>query len=59
MHKVLILFFIALSGTPCTHSLEGTLLGRFFFALQRLLSPQGMLSSNDTIEYKLGKLKAA
>ncbi|KAI4297658.1 hypothetical protein L6164_037540 [Bauhinia variegata] len=26
MHNVLILFFIALSVTPCTHSLEGTLL---------------------------------
>lgn len=104
MHKVLILFFIALSPTPCTHSLEGTLLagrdfkfislsmsgcfslgglllllvssrgyglpgcwcalvafqwGRFFFVLQRLLSPRGMLSSNDTTEFKLGRLKAA
>lgn len=104
MHKVLILFFVALSATPCTHSLEGTLLAgrdfkfislsmsgcfslgallllvassrgyglpgcwcalvafqwaRFCFALQRLLSPKGILSSKDTIEYKLGKLKAA
>ncbi|XP_031391037.1 protein DETOXIFICATION 46, chloroplastic-like [Punica granatum] len=31
MHKVLLFFFIALSATPCTHSLEGTLLaGRDF-----------------------------
>ncbi|KDP41728.1 hypothetical protein JCGZ_26746 [Jatropha curcas] len=105
MHKVLILFFVALSATPCTHSLEGTLLAgrdfkfislsmsgcfslgalllmlasskgvyglqgcwcalvafqwaRFFFALRRLLSPKGILSSEETVEYKLGKLKAA
>lgn len=33
--------------------------GRFFFVLQRLLSPRGMLRSNDTTEFKLGRLKAA
>ncbi|WCJ40909.1 MATE efflux family protein [Euphorbia peplus] len=34
--------------------------GRLFFAARRLLSPRGMLSSeNDEIEYKLGTLKAA
>ncbi|EEF49481.1 protein DETOXIFICATION 46, chloroplastic [Ricinus communis] len=104
MHKVLILFFVALSATPCTHSLEGTLLAgrdfkfislsmsgcfslgalllllvssqgyglqgcwcalvafqwaRFFFALRRLLSPKGMLSSAAVTEHRLGKLKAA
>lgn len=26
MHRVLVLFFFALAITPCTHSLEGTLL---------------------------------
>ncbi|XP_065868168.1 protein DETOXIFICATION 46, chloroplastic-like [Euphorbia lathyris] len=33
--------------------------GRFLFAIRRLLSPSGMLSSGDEIEYKLGTLKAA
>ncbi|XP_062076881.1 protein DETOXIFICATION 46, chloroplastic-like [Humulus lupulus] len=92
MHKVLILFFLSLSVTPCTHSLEGTLLagrdlkfisssmsgcfalgatllmllksrgfglpgcwfalvgfqwGRFFLALNRLLSPNGILYNKD------------
>ncbi|XP_041011871.1 protein DETOXIFICATION 46, chloroplastic-like [Juglans microcarpa x Juglans regia] len=102
MHKVLILFFLSLAITPCTHSLEGTLLAgrdlkfislsmsgcfslgalllllvrgsgltgcwlalvgfqwaRFFLALRRLLSPNGMLSSEDMSQYRLGKLKAA
>ncbi|KAE8008595.1 hypothetical protein FH972_005092 [Carpinus fangiana] len=102
MHKVLILFFFALAVTPCTHSLEGTLLAgrelkfislsmsgcfslgalllllvkgygltgcwaalvgfqwaRFFLALRRLLSPNGMLHSDDMTPYELGKLKAA
>ncbi|XP_018815340.2 protein DETOXIFICATION 46, chloroplastic-like [Juglans regia] len=102
MHKVLILFFLSLAITPCTHSLEGTLLAgrdlkfislsmsgcfslgalllllvrgsgltgcwlalvgfqwaRFFLALRRLLSPNGMLHSEDTSQYRLGKLKAA
>ncbi|XP_075674574.1 protein DETOXIFICATION 46, chloroplastic-like [Castanea sativa] len=101
MHKVLILFFLSLAVTPCTHSLEGTLLagrdltfislsmsgcfslgalllllvkgfglpgcwfalvgfqwGRFFLALQRLLSPSGVLQSKNMINYKLEKLKA-
>ncbi|KAG6653386.1 protein DETOXIFICATION 46, chloroplastic-like [Carya illinoinensis] len=102
MHKVLILFFLSLAITPCTHSLEGTLLAgrdlkfislsmsgcfslgalllllvrgsgltgcwlalvgfqwaRFFLALRRLLSPNGMLHSEDMSQYRLGKLKAA
>ncbi|KAJ0010217.1 hypothetical protein Pint_34789 [Pistacia integerrima] len=104
MHKVLILFFFALAVTPCTHSVEGTLLagrdlkfmslsmsgcfsvgalllllvnkgglglpgcwtalvafqwGRFFLALWRLLSPNGMLHSEGPSKYKLEKLKAA
>ncbi|GAV62378.1 MatE domain-containing protein, partial [Cephalotus follicularis] len=104
MHKVLVLFFLSLAITPCTHSLEGTLLAgrdlkfislsmsgcfslgalllllvssrgyalpgcwfalvgfqwaRFFLALQRLLSPSGMLSAGYMSQYKLGKLKAA
>ncbi|KAK7351885.1 hypothetical protein VNO77_11637 [Canavalia gladiata] len=93
MHNVLVLFFIALSVSPCTHSLEGTLLAgrdlkfislsmsgcfslgalllllvssrgyglpgcwcalvgfqwaRFFLALRRLLSPNGMLYSEES-----------
>ncbi|XP_062176441.1 protein DETOXIFICATION 46, chloroplastic-like [Alnus glutinosa] len=102
MHKVLILFFFSLAVTPCTHSLEGTLLAgrdlkfislsmsgcfslgalllllvkgfgltgcwaalvgfqwaRFFLALRRLLSPNGMLHTEDMTPYELGKLKAA
>ncbi|GKV53115.1 hypothetical protein SLEP1_g59660 [Rubroshorea leprosula] len=117
MHRVLVLFFFALAITPCTHSLEGTLLflsirelflscvqagrdlkfislsmsgcfslgalllllvstrgyglpgcwsalvgfqwARFFLALRRLLSPEGLLHSTDGNEYKLEKLKAA
>ncbi|KAG6711785.1 hypothetical protein I3843_05G064600 [Carya illinoinensis] len=102
MHKVLILFFLSLAITPCTHSLEGTLLAgrdlkfislsmsgcfslgalllllvrgsgltgcwlalvgfqwaRFFLALRRLLSPNGVLHSEDMSQYRLGKLKAA
>uniref|UniRef100_A0A0E0CE33 Protein DETOXIFICATION n=1 Tax=Oryza meridionalis TaxID=40149 RepID=A0A0E0CE33_9ORYZ len=43
MHKVLIPYFCALLVTPSVHCLEGTLLGRFGSALQRLLSPTGML----------------
>lgn len=102
MHKVLIPFFFALAVTPCTHSLEGTLLAgrdlkflslsmsgcftlgaiilwlvsnsgyglpgcwcalvgfqwaRFFLSLRRLLSPDGVLFSEE--RYELGKLKAA
>ncbi|KAL6346497.1 hypothetical protein AAG906_000115 [Vitis piasezkii] len=102
MHKVLIPFFFALAVTPCTHSLEGTLLAgrdlkflslsmsgcftlgaiilwlvsnsgyglpgcwcalvgfqwaRFFLSLRRLLSPNGVLFSEE--RYELGKLKAA
>ncbi|GLU02841.1 hypothetical protein SLE2022_200760 [Rubroshorea leprosula] len=104
MHRVLVLFFFALAITPCTHSLEGTLLAgrdlkfislsmsgcfslgalllllvstrgyglpgcwsalvgfqwaRFFLALRRLLSPEGLLHSKDGNKYKLEKLKAA
>ncbi|KAL3730812.1 hypothetical protein ACJRO7_027785 [Eucalyptus globulus] len=104
MHKVLLPFFIALSATPCTHSLEGTLLAgrdfkfislsmsgcfslgtlllllvssrgyglpgcwgalvafqwaRFFLALQRLLSPTGILYSESSTHFQIGKLKAA
>ncbi|KAK7264242.1 hypothetical protein RJT34_31848 [Clitoria ternatea] len=103
MHRVLIPFFIALSITPPTHSLEGTLLAgrdlryislsmtgcfcvgslilwilssrygllgcwfslalfqwsRFSMALQRLLSPKGILYSEDTDQYKLQKLRTA
>lgn len=103
MHKVLFLFFLSLSVTPCTHSLEGTLLAgrdltfislsmsscfslgalllllansrgfglpgcwfalvgfqwaRFFLALRRLLSPNGMLHTEDLGSYEVGKLKA-
>ncbi|KAI9128350.1 hypothetical protein K1719_001343 [Acacia pycnantha] len=103
MHNVLLMFFVALSVTPCTHSLEGTLLAgrdlkyisltmsgcfglgalllllvstkgyglpgcwcalvgfqwaRFFLALWRLLSPNGMLGSQET-QFELNKLKAA
>jgi hypothetical protein len=32
---------------------------RFFLALRRLLSPNGMLHSDDMTPYELGKLKAA
>ncbi|KAL2346092.1 hypothetical protein Fmac_000092 [Flemingia macrophylla] len=101
MHNVLILFFIALSVSPCTHSLEGTLLAgrdlnfiglsmsgcfslgalllllvstrgyglpgcwcalvgfqwaRFFLALRRLLSPNGVLYSDEG-QFELEKLK--
>ncbi|KAA8546028.1 hypothetical protein F0562_020521 [Nyssa sinensis] len=104
MQKVLIPFYIALCVTPCTHSLEGTLLAgrdlkfislsmsgcfslgalllllvsskgfglpgcwcalvgfqwaRFFLSLQRLISPSGVLYSEDLTRYKLEKLKAA
>ncbi|KAJ6707934.1 PROTEIN DETOXIFICATION 44 CHLOROPLASTIC-RELATED [Salix viminalis] len=105
MHKVLILFFAALFVTPCTHSLEGTLLAgrdlkytcsnlyalifpsncfcwqlvssrgyglpgcwcalgafqwaRFFLALQRLLSPEGILNSDPAVLYKPEEVKAA
>ncbi|XP_056160899.1 protein DETOXIFICATION 46, chloroplastic-like [Syzygium oleosum] len=103
MHKVLIPFFMALAVTPCTHSLEGTLLAgrdlkfislslsgcfslgallllllsskgyglpgcwcalvgfqwaRFFLALQRLLSPDGILHDNDSGKYKPSNLRA-
>ncbi|KAF8013496.1 hypothetical protein BT93_I1364 [Corymbia citriodora subsp. variegata] len=79
MHKVLIPFFMALAVTPCTHSLEGTLLvlsskgyglpgcwcalvgfqwARFFLALQRLLSPDGILLDNDSGKYKPSDLRA-
>ncbi|KAF3435777.1 hypothetical protein FNV43_RR22869 [Rhamnella rubrinervis] len=103
MHKVLIPYFLALSVTPSTHSLEGTLLAgrdlkflslsmsgcfslgaillvlassrgyglsvcwyalvgfqwaRFSLALRRLLSPNGILQSEDLSRYKLEKLKA-
>ncbi|KAL6213677.1 hypothetical protein ACLB2K_013123 [Fragaria x ananassa] len=103
MHKVLFLFFLSLSITPCTHSLEGTLLAgrdltfisfsmsscfslgallllllnsrgfglpgcwfalvgfqwaRFFLALRRLLSPNGMLHPEELGSYNVGKLKA-
>ncbi|KAB5561371.1 hypothetical protein DKX38_006328 [Salix brachista] len=80
MHKVLILFFTALFVTPCTHSLEGTLLlvssrgyglpgcwcalgafqwARFFLALQRLLSPEGILNSEPAVQFKPEEVKAA
>nr|WKY32456.1 EDS5 [Camptotheca acuminata] len=104
MHKVLIPFYVALCVTPCTHSLEGTLLAgrdlkfislsmsgcfslgalllllvtskgfglpgcwcalvgfqwaRFFLSLARLISPNGVLYSEDLTQYKLEKLKAA
>ncbi|XP_027356141.1 protein DETOXIFICATION 46, chloroplastic [Abrus precatorius] len=103
MRSVLILFFFALCVSPCTHSLEGTLLAggdlkfislsmsgcfslgavllllvsskgyglpgcwcalvgfqwaRFFLALRRLLSPNGMLYSEES-QFELEKLKAA
>ncbi|XP_030531939.1 protein DETOXIFICATION 46, chloroplastic-like isoform X2 [Rhodamnia argentea] len=103
MHKVLLLFFVAIFATPCTHSLEGTLLAgrdfkfvslamsgcfslgalllmlvssrgyglpgcwgallvfqwaRFFLALQRLLSPTGILYSESSTQFQVGKLKA-
>ncbi|KAI6701157.1 hypothetical protein NL676_015481 [Syzygium grande] len=103
MHKALIPFFMALAVTPCTHSLEGTLLAgrdlkfislstsgcfslgafvllllsskgyglpgfwcalvafqwaRFFLALQRLLSPDGILHDNDSGKYKPTDLRA-
>ncbi|KOM50938.1 hypothetical protein LR48_Vigan08g176500 [Vigna angularis] len=77
MHKVLIPYFIALSITPPTHSLEGTLLAmssrfgllgcwfslaifqwaRFSIALQRLLSPKGVLYSGNTDQHELRKLR--
>ncbi|KAL9296369.1 hypothetical protein ACSQ67_022265 [Phaseolus vulgaris] len=101
MHKVLIPYFIALSITPPTHSLEGTLLAgrdlrfislsmtgcfcvgsvllwamssrfgllgcwfslaifqwaRFSIALQRILSPKGVLYSGNTEQHKLRKLR--
>ncbi|XP_030471319.2 protein DETOXIFICATION 46, chloroplastic-like [Syzygium oleosum] len=104
MHKVLLPFFVALFATPCTHSLEGTLLAgrdfkfislsmsscfslgalllmlvssrgyglpgcwgalvgfqwaRFFLALRRLLSPTGILYSETSTQFQMGKLKAA
>ncbi|XVF45369.1 hypothetical protein PTKIN_Ptkin02bG0200300 [Pterospermum kingtungense] len=104
MHKVLLPFFLALSVTPSTHSLEGTLLAgrdlrfisfsmcgclafgalvlllvstrgyglqgcwfafvgfqwaRFFLALQRLLSPNGILYSEDLRQYEVKKLRAS
>ncbi|KAI4375685.1 hypothetical protein MLD38_013526 [Melastoma candidum] len=104
MHRVLIPFFVALSATPCTHSLEGTLLAgrdfkfvslamsgcfslgalllllissrgygltgcwfalvgfqwaRFFLALRRLLSPNGVLYSDESAPYAVAKLKAS
>ncbi|XP_071692394.1 protein DETOXIFICATION 46, chloroplastic [Rutidosis leptorrhynchoides] len=102
MHKVLIPYFIALSVTTSTHSLEGTLLAgrdlrfisismstiftlgalllllfsnlgyglpgcwwtlalfqwsRFTVALLRLVSPNGILYSEDTTRYDLGNVK--
>ncbi|KAJ6707932.1 PROTEIN DETOXIFICATION 46 CHLOROPLASTIC [Salix viminalis] len=104
MHKVLIPYFIALSVSPGTHSLDGALLAgrdlkfislstfgcfslgavllilarnggyglpgcwfalvgfqwvRFFLNLQRLLSPDGVLYSEDMSRYNLEKLKEA
>lgn len=103
MHKVLIPYYLALSVTPSTHSLEGTLLAgrdlkfisssmtsifglgslllaflgsrgfglpacwfalvafqwsRFSIALWRLTSPNGILHSEDSTRYQLGKVKA-
>ncbi|KAL6270003.1 hypothetical protein ACE6H2_026914 [Prunus campanulata] len=58
MHKVLIPYFLALAVTPPTHSLEGTLLTRFFLSLRRLISPDGILFSEDMSRYKLEKLRA-
>ncbi|EXC24669.1 hypothetical protein L484_008440 [Morus notabilis] len=103
MHKILVPYFLALSVTPPTHSLEGTLLAgrdlkfismsmsgcftfgallltiasskgfglagcwsalavfqwtRFFLALQRLLSPEGILYREDSSSDELEKLKA-
>ncbi|XP_029127838.1 protein DETOXIFICATION 46, chloroplastic isoform X6 [Cajanus cajan] len=103
MHNVLIMFFIALSVSPCTHSLEGTLLAgrdlnfislsmsgcfslgallllivssrgyglpgcwcalvgfqwaRFFLALRRLFSPNGVLYSEED-QFELEKMEAA
>ncbi|XP_071930690.1 protein DETOXIFICATION 46, chloroplastic isoform X1 [Coffea arabica] len=104
MHKALIPYFLALSVTPSTHSLEGTLLAgrdlkfisssmstifclgsllllvfssrgyglpgcwfalvafqwsRFSIALRRLISPTGLLHSEDLTGYQLEKQKAA
>ncbi|KAI4297655.1 hypothetical protein L6164_037537 [Bauhinia variegata] len=67
MHKVLIPYFIALAVTPPALSLEGTLLAAGLhlqdfsglLALQRLLSPNGMLYSEDFSQYKLQKLSTA
>ncbi|KAJ0812495.1 hypothetical protein HanPSC8_Chr17g0762641 [Helianthus annuus] len=101
MHTVLLPYFIALSVTACTHSLEGTLLAwrdlrfinvsmttiftlggllllqfgiwfaccwwtlalfqwsRFTIALLRLISPNGILYSEDMTRYELGKASTA
>ncbi|KAK9052039.1 hypothetical protein SSX86_028667 [Deinandra increscens subsp. villosa] len=104
MHKVLLPYFIALSVTASTHSLEGTLLAgrdlrfislsmtmsftlgglllllfsnlgyglpgswwtlalfqwsRFTVALLRLISPNGILYSEDTTRYELGSVSTA
>ncbi|KVH95987.1 Multi antimicrobial extrusion protein [Cynara cardunculus var. scolymus] len=80
MHKVLLPYFIALSVTTSTHSLEGTLLAgrdlrfislsmstifafgalllmsRFTVALLRLVSPNGILYSEDMTRYELGNV---
>ncbi|GMN55763.1 hypothetical protein TIFTF001_024885 [Ficus carica] len=103
MHKILVPYFLALSVTPPTHSLEGTLLAgrdlkfismsmsgcftfgaillmivsskgfglvgcwsalaafqwtRLFLALRRLLSPEGILYSEDQSKCTLENLKA-
>ncbi|KAK1570831.1 hypothetical protein Q3G72_007735 [Acer saccharum] len=59
MHKVLLPYFLALAVTPSTHSLEGTLLARFFLSLWRVLSSDGILFSEDLSRYTTEKVKAA
>ncbi|TYJ44344.1 hypothetical protein E1A91_A03G217500v1 [Gossypium mustelinum] len=104
MHKVLLPYFLALTITPSTHSLEGTLLAgrdlrfislsmtgclafgalipplltstgcglascwfalmgfqwaRFFLSLQHLLSPNGVLYSEDLTRFELKDMKAS
>ncbi|GAU42025.1 hypothetical protein TSUD_90590 [Trifolium subterraneum] len=59
MHKILIPYFLALVVTPATIGLEGTLLARFSIALLRLLSPNGILYSEDISQNELQELKTA
>ncbi|GJZ82648.1 protein DETOXIFICATION 46, chloroplastic [Tanacetum coccineum] len=83
MHTVLLPYFIALSVTASTHSLEGSLLAgrdlrfisismstifslgglllmsRFTVALLRLVSPNGVLYSEDMTRYEIGNVSTA